>query len=83
MQPSINRSLKIDPEIFLFELDLKALQAGIVPKFNTLSKFPSVRRDLSIIVDERVTIFLFSVLRFVINFAGILAFSIKWRWIKN
>ena len=41
--------------LYLFELSLDALERGEVPRFGSLSRFPAVRRDISIIVDDAVT----------------------------
>jgi phenylalanyl-tRNA synthetase beta chain len=37
-----------------FEVDLAALMEGSVPKASEVSRFPAVRRDLAVIVDETV-----------------------------
>jgi phenylalanyl-tRNA synthetase beta chain len=39
---------------FLFELEIKSSFLAKALQFNKISKFPSVRRDLSIVVDESV-----------------------------
>ena len=39
---------------FLFEIEMKSALRAKALKFNKISKFPSVRRDLSIVVDESV-----------------------------
>ncbi len=39
----------------LFEIDLEALLEQPLPTFETVSKYPTIRRDLAIIVDETVT----------------------------
>lgn len=38
--------------VYLFELDEKALLLKAVPNFEPVPKFPAVRRDLAIVVDE-------------------------------
>lgn len=40
---------------YLFELTLSALEARRLPQFTPLSKFPSIRRDLSMVLSEEVT----------------------------
>lgn len=40
----------------LFEMDLDALVRREVPSFSEISKFPPVRRDISILVDEKVSV---------------------------
>ncbi|MFN7085802.1 MAG: phenylalanine--tRNA ligase subunit beta [Burkholderiales bacterium] len=38
----------------LFELELESVAAGRLPAYREISKFPPVRRDLAVIVDENV-----------------------------
>lgn len=54
LHPSIEQALGIKGPVYLFELDLGAIERGIIAQFAELSKFPEVRRDLSIIVDKSV-----------------------------
>ena len=39
----------------LFEFDFETLAEGSLPAYNEISKFPPVRRDLAVIVDENVS----------------------------
>ncbi|MGR9051751.1 MAG: phenylalanine--tRNA ligase subunit beta [Gammaproteobacteria bacterium] len=55
LHPSLEKQLGFDSSIFLFELDQALLLKKRVPKFAPLSKFPSVRRDMAVIVEEKVT----------------------------
>ena len=55
LHPRIARSLKHSGNVCLFELNLAALQQGNLPRFEALSKFPGVRRDISIVIDEAVS----------------------------
>ncbi len=52
LHPALEKHLGFDSRVFLYELDLNIVQVGILPKFQTLSRFPQVRRDLALIVDE-------------------------------
>jgi phenylalanyl-tRNA synthetase beta chain len=36
-------------------MDLMSLKSGKLPRFAPISKYPAIRRDLAIIVDEQVT----------------------------
>jgi len=40
----------------LFELDFAALQQSKVPTYSEVSKFPPIRRDMSVLVDESVSV---------------------------
>ncbi|MDH5407402.1 MAG: phenylalanine--tRNA ligase subunit beta [Gammaproteobacteria bacterium] len=55
LHPSISQKLGVKQSVILFELKLDVVQQGQVPRFEMLSKFPAIRRDLAIIVDIDVT----------------------------
>jgi phenylalanyl-tRNA synthetase beta chain len=55
LHPVLSRERKLAVPVYLFELDLDAVQAGHPARFRALSKYPSVRRDVSVVVDESVT----------------------------
>ncbi len=46
--------LALEGPVFAFQLDFEVYRRGSVPHFVPVSKFPSVRRDLSIVLDRRV-----------------------------
>jgi phenylalanyl-tRNA synthetase beta chain len=54
LHPSLARHFDLAPRAVLFELELECLPADKVPAFEPISKFPSVRRDLSVVVDRDV-----------------------------
>ena len=54
LHPRLQRALGLDHPLIAFELDLAALQQRPVPLARSLSKFPSVRRDLAFIVADDV-----------------------------
>lgn len=54
LHPNIQRELQINGSIYLFELDLFEMIKGVLPGFTELSKFPEVKRDIAIIVDESI-----------------------------
>ena len=54
LHPWLASELKL-PGAVLFELRLDAISTGTVPKFNVLSRFPAVRRDLSLVAPEAVS----------------------------
>jgi phenylalanyl-tRNA synthetase beta chain len=55
LHPAIQRKLELDAAVFVFELDLSALQQAQIPNARALSKFPEVHRDLAIVIDETVS----------------------------
>ena len=54
MHPQVAKALNFPSTVFLFELELLSSLALKPLKYNKISKFPSVRRDLAIVVDESV-----------------------------
>ena len=54
MHPQIVKALNFAATAFLFELDTKSAFVRKQLKYQKISKFPSVRRDLAIVVDESV-----------------------------
>ena len=54
LHPALASGFRLDGAV-LFELFLDAAGAGTLPKFRALSKFPAVRRDLSLVLPETIT----------------------------
>ena len=54
LHPGISQSLGMDGAVFVFELEYDPIMLGNVPKSRELSDFPSVRRDLALVVDASV-----------------------------
>jgi phenylalanyl-tRNA synthetase beta chain len=54
LHPQVARTVNLSTTAFLFELDLESAFSAKPLQFNKISKFPSVRRDLAIVVDESV-----------------------------
>ena len=54
LHPSLQRDLMLDQPVFLFELRLEPLLRGRVPKLAQISPFPSLSRDLAVVVDKEV-----------------------------
>ena len=55
LHPNLEKQLGFDTQVFLFELDQNLLLNKRIPVFKSLSKYPSVRRDLALIVKEEVS----------------------------
>ena len=54
LHPSIQKQLDLTHSLIMFELDLQVLESGRVPVFRQVSKFPSIRRDLALVMDESI-----------------------------
>ena len=55
LHPGLANRLGIDGKIYVFELALEQIKQGNVPKFSELSKYPAIRRDIAVVVDENVS----------------------------
>ncbi len=55
LHPNLEKQLGFDSPVFLFELFQDKILQRTVPKFAPLSKFPSVRRDLALLVLQQVS----------------------------
>ncbi len=55
LHPRITRSLKHAGRVVVFELNLDDIASGRVPRYESLSRFPAMRRDISIVIDEQIT----------------------------
>ncbi len=55
LHPSVQKTLDIPQKVYLFELVLSDIQRNRLPKFQELSRFPEVRRDFAVIVDEKIS----------------------------
>lgn len=54
VHPRLEKQLNLSQTVFVFELDLAYLQNKQLPKYETVSKFPAIRRDLALLADETV-----------------------------
>ncbi len=56
LHPRLQRKYELPAPLVLFEMDAEPLLAIGLPQYGEVSKFPPVRRDLAVIVDEKVTV---------------------------
>lgn len=52
LHPEIEKKLGLGMKSYLFEVELEALSEGKLPAFESLSRFPSIRRDLALVMHE-------------------------------
>ncbi len=55
LHPELEKRLDLSGSTYLFEITLQAVEMGILPAFEALSKYPSIRRDIALVVNEAVT----------------------------
>lgn len=56
LHPSIESSLGVNQKVFVFELAAKCFENARIPRFESLSKFPEIRRDIALVLDEDITV---------------------------
>jgi phenylalanyl-tRNA synthetase beta chain len=54
LHPRLVKALNLSNTLFLFELEIASAFIAKQLQYNKISKFPSVRRDLAVVVDESV-----------------------------
>ncbi|MEW7980602.1 MAG: phenylalanine--tRNA ligase subunit beta [Candidatus Sedimenticola endophacoides] len=55
LHPEIEKKLGLNGNAFVFELRLDEKLVGRLPAFRALSKFPSIRRDIAIVLDREIS----------------------------
>ncbi|MDF1827238.1 MAG: phenylalanine--tRNA ligase subunit beta [Legionellaceae bacterium] len=55
LHPALAEVMGLDTEVLLFEIKLDAFEATQRPLYHAISKYPQVQRDLSLLVDKRIT----------------------------
>jgi phenylalanyl-tRNA synthetase beta chain len=55
IHPRLNKPLDLKTRVYVFELALSEVLKAQVPSFESVSKFPALRRDLALIVDIQTT----------------------------
>ena len=56
LHPTVLSKLDINQPVFVFEVDFQPISNGELPNFSELSKYPSIRRDISLSVDNEVSV---------------------------
>jgi phenylalanyl-tRNA synthetase beta chain len=56
LHPEVQKALDIEQRIYVFELKQSALATSSIPAFKPLSRYPEVRRDLAIMLDETILV---------------------------
>lgn len=56
IHPQFEKKLGLNGRTFVFELELGAIQQRRLPKAAPISRYPSIRRDLAVVVENRVAV---------------------------
>lgn len=54
LHPAIAQKLKIKQEVYVAQFELQKISHRALPQWQQVSKFPSVRRDLSIVLERQI-----------------------------
>ncbi len=54
LHPALQQQLGLSQRVYLFEIDQGVLAERRLPAFAPLSKYPSIRRDIAIVLDEDI-----------------------------
>jgi phenylalanyl-tRNA synthetase beta chain len=54
LHPAVAQKLDLTQPLYLFEIQLESIGYREIPKFQEVSKFPAIRRDIAIVVDEKL-----------------------------
>jgi phenylalanyl-tRNA synthetase beta chain len=55
LHPRLQKKLGLSQSVYLFEITMKNIEVAAIPAFKPLSKFPAIRRDIAVVMDEAVT----------------------------
>lgn len=54
LHPVLEKSLDINQAVYLVELDQAMLQKQLIPNFEPITKYPSLRRDIALVMDKNL-----------------------------
>ncbi len=54
LHPAIEKKLDLAQAVYVFEIELAALQVAAVPSFTPVSRYPAIQRDIALIIDQSV-----------------------------
>lgn len=55
LHPNLQKSLDLSQTAIVFEINQSALESEHIPQFEEISRFPAVRRDIAILVDDDIS----------------------------
>ena len=56
LHPALEAKLGLSQRVFMFEIALKCFENATIPQFTPLSKYPSIRRDVAVVIDEKISL---------------------------
>ena len=55
LHPKVLQKLGLKEDVYVFELNWEAISTTCLPEYKALSKYPSIRRDLAVVIDDEVS----------------------------
>ena len=55
LHPATEKKLDLDQQVFVFELDIDLISQKKLPEYTKLSPYPSIRRDLALLVERDIS----------------------------
>ncbi|MCB1584418.1 MAG: phenylalanine--tRNA ligase subunit beta [Xanthomonadales bacterium] len=55
VHPAVCQKMKIKQDVYVANFVVEAIQGVLLPQWHAISKFPKIRRDLSILINENIT----------------------------
>jgi phenylalanyl-tRNA synthetase beta chain len=56
VHPRVLKALELEEPVLVFELELMKIRNALMPAFRSLSKFPAIRRDIAILVEQAINV---------------------------
>lgn len=56
LHPRLTAALELPDNVLLFELELEPILEGTLPSYEKISKFPEVRRDLAMLIEQSLNV---------------------------
>lgn len=56
LHPKICSDLNLNENVYLFEFKIESLAKNEVLKYQTISRFPSIKRDIAVLIDETIAL---------------------------
>ncbi len=56
LHPSLARTFDLRRAVYIFELDAMAALASAAPEAIPVSKYPAIRRDIAVVVDDKISV---------------------------
>ncbi len=56
LHPDLQNQLKVEGVPYLFELELESIAIRRLPRYQAISRFPAIRRDIAVVVDQELEV---------------------------